>query len=681
MAVKMYQAKIRCETPEHRRALDLTHRIFNKSVARILPILYAARRGDHGPEFTSILSEVNTSQKGPRFVEAITKGSRPWISNSKEEWADHVRILHHENRLLFDRENELPGLSSEFRRKVFEMCFQIILGQDTKLQQWREAHDEWLRRKAKWEADNPKYMAVRPVIEAFEQTEGKVSKRRGRWHRWLTFLQSHPELAAWCGAAAEISPLTDEDLRLARRNNRRAVARAFEMFWKKNPELEELDHKHGYYEREFVRRWAKRRHYDGFFHTPTLTLPSAMKHPAWYQFKKGASYFDLDLLGGSIVLRLIVVLDDDGLPEIRRMTFQFQPDARLRRLQPAREVVSVGREKCNLELYGQDGQPPRHACIKGAKLVYQGGLPYLFFTVFIADTASRLSVRQANIDKYPFNWSRKHLLKLESELDSPMRTMALDLGIRHIAASTVMEGEQLIATRFISNRPVSAVTGRRIDGIPTLDQIAALKREQRRLLRKRGKPVRGEEACVRLAHHLRRMAEDRFKKCSRAIVDLARHHRVDLILLENLEGLIPDAARDRGINKALTSWNRGNLVQWVKMLAEEYGMRSLEVPPYYTSKVCHRCNALGVRYFVKLDEMTVKRDGKLFGCPECGYRANADFNASINLHRVFRGTFPEAHKAGPGRLKLNGKVVASADARTAWEQRWTMDELAAQAPF
>jgi transposase len=58
---------------------------------------------------------------------------------------------------------------------------------------------------------------------------------------------------------------------------------------------------------------------------------------------------------------------------------------------------------------------------------------------------------------------------------------------------------------------------------------------------------------------------------------------------------------------------------------------------------------------------------KLFGCPSCGYRCNADFNASVNLHRVFCSTFPDVRKVGKGKVKLNGEVIDLENVRKAWE--------------
>ena len=115
--------------------------------------------------------------------------------------------------------------------------------------------------------------------------------------------------------------------------------------------------------------------------------------------------------------------------------------------------------------------------------------------------------------------------------------------------------------------------------------------------------------------------------------------RADVLVLENLASLLPDAEREKGINRSLIEFNRGHLVDRVKELAKDVGLRVFEVSPVGTSQVCSRCGTLGRRYSIRRSTETHRPEiqfgfvEKLFACPECGYRANADHNASVNLHR------------------------------------------------
>jgi IS605 OrfB family transposase len=175
----------------------------------------------------------------------------------------------------------------------------------------------------------------------------------------------------------------------------------------------------------------------------------------------------------------------------------------------------------------------------------------------------------------------------------------------------------------------------RRDGGPQLSAIASHKRALAGKRRERGKPIRGEESCVELQAHVDNRGEDRFKKGARRIVNFAKQNDCDLIVIEKLAGLIPDAERERGINKALASWNRGNLAKWIKQLAGDAGMRVVEVHPSGTSQLCSHCGALGARFSADHGQPRFDIVGKMFACPECGYTANADHNASVNLHRRF----------------------------------------------
>jgi transposase len=156
-----------------------------------------------------------------------------------------------------------------------------------------------------------------------------------------------------------------------------------------------------------------------------------------------------------------------------------------------------------------------------------------------------------------------------------------------------------------------------------------------------------------LEAHIGHLGEDRFKKGARAVINFALNAAseickksghpyppADVLLVEKLEPFIPDDERETGINRALSAWNRGKLTRRIEQTATEYGLKVVEIPSFGTSQVCSRCGRLGRRYSIRYSENTNCADvefgfvEKLFACL-CGYRANADHNASVNLHRRF----------------------------------------------
>jgi IS605 OrfB family transposase len=74
-------------------------------------------------------------------------------------------------------------------------------------------------------------------------------------------------------------------------------------------------------------------------------------------------------------------------------------------------------------------------------------------------------------------------------------------------------------------------------------------------------------------------------------------------------------------NRAMQAWNYGELLRTLKGKLLEAGVQIKEVNPTYTSQRCSKCG------------WTRKgnRKSKCFKCDRCGYAADADLNASINL--------------------------------------------------
>lgn len=661
-----------------RAALWRTHRIFNERLCWVRRQVQRMARGDPDPRYAEVFRAIRTAQGASAIMEAVTSVDwKPGAASGETGWRKLARELIAERTLLFDRERELPGLCRHrFHRRLFEAAFQLIHGHRELVKNWEKEHSEWQKAREKWERENPQYMAVRPQLAAFEAEHGQAAKRRQRWHKWLAFLRSRPDLAAWRGGPAEVraeDEAAKRRIQRARPNKRNKIEA--EEFFKINPELKELDAKHGYYQREYVRPWAKRRNADGFKHPPTFTEPSAEKHPFWFQFMKDQGYKDLDLKSGTI--RLWVLISDGAKPEGKWRTFRFRADRRLGRVRNATQIATIGTKKFSCTFEDNALGIERPAEIRGAKLVFERGGPdrkalpdgkiYLYFTLDtldVPDMKCRLSISQKKLEKYNkkgANWQWL-VKKAREDLDGadPV-TCAVDLGIRRLAAATVRRDGKIVKARIIRE------DDRRAGG-SRLPHIAAHKRTLADGRSPRGKPVHREKSFVELQKHVTDMGEDRFKKGARRIVNFARQNGCDLIIMEKLAGLIPDAERERGINKSLVNWNRGHLAKWIKQLAADAGMRVVEVDPRYTSQLCSKCGAMGLRFSAdhgqpQFDEGNGTKGGNLFACPDCGYTANADHNASVNLHHRFYGELASVQRLDRGvyRVSVPGKPPAEVD--------------------
>jgi hypothetical protein len=644
-----------------------------------------ARGARDGPYLLNAISIKGWQANTARKMKAEVPGpdGRP-LEVSGALWADGAERLSAEGQLLYDKRALLGDLPDTLRQMVARECVAIISGHQELLKIWESEHEDWLRRKQEWETDpeNMLYLALRPRFEEFEQSVGgKAGKRRERWHRYLDWLKSNPALAAWRGGepgVVELSAAAKEKIRKARARKVRSIEA--EEFWKANPELSALDKLHGYYEREFVRRRKTKKHPDGFDHRPTFTLPDPIRHPRWFVFNSPQTspqgYRNLEVPAkagamGTIQLRLLTGPKSGEEYPIEWVPQRFKSDPRLAdfRAVSIRRMIRKGKDK------GQEKKADafsfldrqltlgRPAKISGAKLMFRrikldadGNLisadPYLVFTCDIEALPFTEAARAVK-------WTDTGEKRKKVVVPDGLTTCAVDLGIRHIGFATlaVKEAE---AVRVLRSRNIWIAheeekgrhPGRWSPG-PELGHISAHKRELRHLRSERGKPVLGEDSHIELQRHITDMASDRFKKAAREIVNFALNvegkvsastgtlfPRADVLIVENLANLLPDAERERGINRALVEFNRGHLVDRIKEVADDCGLRVIFVSPVGTSQVCSRCGALGRRYSIRKGQ-----DGEadihfgfvesLFACSQCGYRANSDHNASVNLNRRF----------------------------------------------
>ena len=121
-------------------------------------------------------------------------------------------------------------------------------------------------------------------------------------------------------------------------------------------------------------------------------------------------------------------------------------------------------------------------------------------------------------------------------------------------------------------------------------------------------------------------------KISNEIIEIAVKYGVDVIVIEHLRKFRnrKGEKRSKKFNRKFTYWLKGKLEFNLRYKGLEHSILVKSVNPAFTSQICNKCGGFGERFSKK----------SLFRCFYCGYVANADFNASVNLHKVFWGTFP-----------------------------------------
>ena len=197
------------------------------------------------------------------------------------------------------------------------------------------------------------------------------------------------------------------------------------------------------------------------------------------------------------------------------------------------------------------------------------------------------------------------VVKREIELKTSYSSiLAVDLGIRHVACSVdMLSGE----THFYG-RKLRQVRGHFF-------------RLRRKLGRKKLMKV-----VKRIGDRESRITNDQLHKIAKAIVDEAERLNA-IIAIGNLKGIRYNG-KGRRFNRKLNSWPFRKLQQYIEYKANWRGIAMVEVNEAYTSRLCWRCGAIGIR--------SGKHRG-LFECPRCGLLENADRNGAFNIGKRVLG--------------------------------------------
>ena len=158
-----------------------------------------------------------------------------------------------------------------------------------------------------------------------------------------------------------------------------------------------------------------------------------------------------------------------------------------------------------------------------------------------------------------------------------------------------------------------------------------LRREQRRLSRKHEfKKKKGgisaaasaniEKQKLKVQKLHRRIAKIREDYENKTVHEIVKQ-KPRFITMENLN--VTGMMKNRHLAKAIAAQRFNSLSAKLKRKAEIIGIEFREVDRFYpSSKTCHACGHV---------HNSLKLKDRVYICPACGYRADRDFNASLNL--------------------------------------------------
>ena len=200
-----------------------------------------------------------------------------------------------------------------------------------------------------------------------------------------------------------------------------------------------------------------------------------------------------------------------------------------------------------------------------------------------------------------------------------LTTLSIDMGLKHLAVITVRKKGKIVNVLFFRSEKIE---------VHRLRHLQKIFNKQK----KSGKAVKGQRSNKQLWKHISEMNDAHAHLVSTRIIEIARRFGVDVIIIEYLREFRNKRGekRSKKFNRKFTYWLKGKLEFNLRYKALEHGILVKSVNPAFTSILCNKRGGFGERF----------SSNSLFRCFYCGYVANADFNASVNLHQVFWETFP-----------------------------------------
>jgi len=227
-----------------------------------------------------------------------------------------------------------------------------------------------------------------------------------------------------------------------------------------------------------------------------------------------------------------------------------------------------------------------------------------------------------------FPWEYKP--KTKKEVNG--RTIAVDLGLKKVATIVIFEdGKQISKPIFIN---LKGSNYRHIERL--YNHIADIQRQLAKQKKRRESNqigvVRKEEERSKLYTKRNRIGDELAHTTTNILIQLAQIWQCTKIVIEDLKNYKPPKGR-RSWSRRLSQWLRGRIAHFLEYKSKEAGIILQKVCPWNTSSHCPRCTAIGVK--VKgPNNLIADKCGRWFHCLECGFTADRDYIAAVNIYRA-----------------------------------------------
>jgi len=226
---------------------------------------------------------------------------------------------------------------------------------------------------------------------------------------------------------------------------------------------------------------------------------------------------------------------------------------------------------------------------------------------------------------FSFPWEFKQKI---NEQKVRTRALAVDLGVKKIATAIVCEKKRQISKPFYVK-----LTSNQYQHIERLFKHLNGISKQTKVIPEEGKEKRQLEERARIYRKLAQIKVELVHTTTNILITKAKQWNCDRIILEDLRSFSPKKGRKKW-SRQLNEWLRGQITNQLEDKGKEEGLLIKKVNPWGTSNHCARCANSKGQTITGANNVLQKKNGRWFYCPECGFTADRDYNAALNIYRA-----------------------------------------------
>jgi putative transposase len=233
------------------------------------------------------------------------------------------------------------------------------------------------------------------------------------------------------------------------------------------------------------------------------------------------------------------------------------------------------------------------------------------------------------------------------------RVLGVDWGVHTLITATAVAANELNGKSQQTGRPFFLDTGG-FDGrqARTRRQIDHLQHKVRRFEQERDALPENHPKSAWYAGRIQALLDEK-SRCwrkynarnralahlaSNVILLLARIHGCSLVAIESLSTLT-STGRGKGVRGRWRQYRknttiRGEIWRLLKYKCLLAGVRLCTIPPQHTSHTCPHCGQPATTYRSPTERRKVVDGGRWLWCGACGYNADRDYAASLNIARL-----------------------------------------------